>query len=222
MKKLILFLCVIAAACATWHQAEAGTSVWDFEKPDLIKKDWKFVSGKWDVKGGVLAQEDLAFPAMRAFVGDPKWTDYTVEAKIRSDQGNWFGVIFRAKSDLEYYIFYMGVSENVVELWRHMPPNPDSRANIFKNAPNKTAIKAATWHDVKIIVDGDRFQLFLDGQLQDDLKDPNYKEGRIGAWAWQTKASFDNFKITGKDIPDNLAVEPAGKLSVVWGRMKER
>lgn len=222
MKKLIFFLFLIAVACITWLKADAGISAWDFEKPDIVNKDWKFVTGKWNVNKGILSQEDTAFPAMRAFVGDPKWTDYTVEAKLRSDQGNWFGVAFRAKSDLEYYIFYLGVSENVVELWRHMPPGADSRANIFKHPPNKTKIEGGKWHEAKIVVEGDRFQLFLDGQLQDDVKDPNYKEGRIGVWAWQTKASFDDVKVTGKAIPDNLAVEPSGKLSVAWGRLKER
>lgn len=78
----------------------AGTQLWDFEEKH---DDWEVANGNWDIKGGVY-QLDKGGKAEHSLVGDVKWDDYTVEAKVRIDEGNWAGVVFRAQSEMEYYI----------------------------------------------------------------------------------------------------------------------
>jgi len=44
-----------------------------------------------------------------------------------------------------------------------------------------------------------------------------YTKGKVGIWAWQTKASFDDFKVSGPGIGDGAtAVDPRRKLATTW------
>ncbi len=86
-------------------------------------------------------QSQRGVPAVRTFVGDVNWTDYTVETKIEITENSYAGLIFRAQSDLEYHVFYINVNENVCEWWHHTKPNPDSRVNHFKQPPAKVKIE---------------------------------------------------------------------------------
>ena len=65
-----------------------------------------------------------------------------------------------------------------------------------------------------------KFTLFVDdieqGEGQANI---SYKSGAIGVWCWETKASFDDVKITGKGV-QTLAVDPRSKLASVWGEFK--
>ena len=228
MKRLSLFLATISIAflfaSMLMGTVEAGTQIWDFEKADQ-EKAWHVATGKWEIKNGVYQQTEAALPAMASFLGDEKsegvdWKDYTVEAKIRIEQSNWAGLIFRAKSDLEYYVLYFGVGSNI-ELWRHKPPNVDSRDNIFNIAPKGVgAFAAGEWYTLRAVVDGDEFQLFVNDELQNEVVDAVYDAGRIGLWAWQAAASFDDVKVTGDGIKDTTAVQPDKKLAITWGKLK--
>ena len=223
MKSLRLFLTAISIfLCASMlvGTAYSGTQMWDFEKADQ-EKEWNVATGKWGIKGGVYQETSGATPAMASFVGEEDWTDYTVEAKIRIDSGQWAGLVFRAKSDLEYYVFYFG--EGNVELWKHTGPDVGSRANLFKHAPLNIGLKKEkedAWHEVRAVIEGDYFEIYMDGELQDDtINDGSYPAGRIGVWAWQTGASFDDVTVTGDDIKD-MAVEPDKKLAITWGKIR--
>lgn len=223
MKNLSLFLTAISIACLCvgmlMGTAYAGTQIWDFEKA-AQEKDWHVATGKWGIKGGVYQETSGATAAMASFVGEEDWTDYTVEAKVRIEQSNWAGLIFRAKSDLEYYVLYFGVPAKNIELWRHKPPNVDSRDNIFNIPPKGVgAFAAGEWYTLKAVVDGDKFQLFVNDELQNEVQDAVYESGRIGVWAWQATASFDDVTVTGKDI-QSTAVQPDKKLAITWGKLK--
>ena len=215
------FTAIIAFLCLSMLMgtADAGTQIWDFEKA-AQEDDWNVATGKWGIKGGVYQETSGATPAMASFVGEEGWTDYTVEAKVRIEQSNWAGLIFRAKSDLEYYVLYFGVG-GTLELWRHKLPNVDSRDNIF-NIPQKGvgAFAAGEWYTLRAVVDGDEFQLFVNDELQKEAIDAVYDAGRIGVWAWQATASFDDVTVTGDGIKDTTAVKPDKKLAITWGKLR--
>jgi len=118
-------------------------------------------------------------------------------------------------------VFYFG--EGNVELWKHTGPDVGSRANLFKHAPLNIGLKKEkedAWHEVRAVIEGDYFEIYMDGELQDDtINDGSYPAGRIGVWAWQTGASFDDVTVTGDDIKD-MAVEPDKKLAITWGKIR--
>ena len=87
----------------------AGTQLWDFEEDH---DDWKVANGEWEIKGGTY-HVDQGGQAEHSLIGEEKWDNYTIEAKVRLDAGNWAGIVFRAESEMEYYVYYLNVPSNI-------------------------------------------------------------------------------------------------------------
>jgi hypothetical protein len=115
MKKGLPILTALTLVIIT-SSAWAGTQTWTF---DAGAADWEAANGTWEVNGGVYQEVSGGEAAMHTLVGDVAWDNYTVEAKVRLDEGNWAGVIFRAQNEFEYYVFYLNVPDNKTEFWRH-------------------------------------------------------------------------------------------------------
>ena len=195
----------------------AGTQLWDFEEDH---DDWKVANGEWEIKGGTY-HVDRGGQAEHSLIGEEKWDNYTIEAKVRLDAGNWAGIVFRAESEMEYYVYYLNVPSNIIELWRHKEGGWAARDNIAQNpAVEKVQIKNEEWIDMKVVVEGDTFEVHLNGKLQAEHTDGAYKTGQVGVWAWETEASFDDFTVSGDNIIDTLAVDPSHKLATTWARLK--
>ncbi len=197
----------------------AGTQLWDFEEKH---DDWKVANGNWEIKGGVYHVE-RGGQAEHSLVGEEDWDDYTIEAKVRLDDHNWAGIVFRAQSEMEYYVYYLNVPNNKTELWRHKDGAWNARDNIAQiPAVEKVEIKNDEWIDMKVVVEGSKFEIHLNGKLQGEHEDGMYKTGQVGVWAWETEASFDDFTVYGDNIEDTLAVDPNRKLATTWGRIKQQ
>jgi hypothetical protein len=195
----------------------AGTQLWDFEEDH---KDWKVANGEWEIKGGVY-HVDRGGQAEHSLIGEEDWDDYTIEAKVRLDEHNWAGIVFRAESEMEYYVYYLNVPNNKTELWRHKKGGWAARDNIAQiPAVEKVKIENGEWIDMKVVVEGSEFQIHLNGKLQGEHDDDTYKTGQVGVWAWETEASFDDFTVSGDNIVDTLAVDANDKLATTWGRLK--
>ena len=210
---------VTTGMLALAQTAAAGTQLWDFESG---ASDWDTPNGTWEVNGGMYQEVSGTDPAMHSVVGDASWTDYVIEATVRVDEGNWAGIAFRAQSDFEYYVYYMNVPDNKSELWKHNDGAFDARENLNDIPGTNILIENGVGHAVKVVVAGDTFELWIDGEMQSQDTDASYAAGKAGVWAWATMASFDDFSVTGAGIADNgTPVEPQGKLTTAWGRMKD-
>jgi len=218
IQRLIALALVMLGVSLVSQSSWAGTQLWDFEK-DV--KDWKVANGDWKIEGGFYKETSGAVPAMHSLIGEDNWDDYVVEAKIRLDQGNWAGLVFRAQSEFEYYIYYMNVPDNKSELWRHTKPAFDSRANISQIPAVDVKIANNEWLNVKVVAQGKTLQLWINGKLQHEDTDDAYPAGQIGAWVWDTGASFDDVKVSGAGIAGSVTpVQPKGKLATSWGKIK--
>lgn len=210
----LLILCSVLISLPSF----AGTQLWDFDKN---AEGWKVANGKWEVTGGVykLSRGGIA---EHSLVGEANWDDYTIEAKIRIDAHHWAGLVFRAKSEMEYYVYYFNVPDNKTELWRHKAGGWGSRDNLAQiPAVGGVNIKNGEWIDMKVEVEGNTFKLYINDEFQKENSDSVYKTGQVGMWAWETGASFDDFTVSGDNIEDTLAVDPNRKLTTTWGRLKE-
>ncbi|RKU07640.1 hypothetical protein C6503_24445 [Candidatus Poribacteria bacterium] len=201
--------------------AFAGEQTWSF---DSDADDWEVANGNWSVEDGTykLAKGGRA---EHSLVGDAEWEDYTVEAKVRLDEGNWAGVVYRAQSEKEYYVYYLNVPNNKTELWRHKESAWDSRDKIGELQGANIKIANGEWFDMRIVVAGNSMKLWINGEDQGELKDETdagYPAGQIGVWAWETAASFDDVKVAGDAIVNLTPVEPLDKLATTWGRLKQR
>ena len=79
--------------------------------------DWTPANGTGSVEAGTYKLAKGA--AEHALIGDAAWDDDTVAAKVQLDEGNWAGIVFRAQSEMAYYVYYLNVPNNKTELWRH-------------------------------------------------------------------------------------------------------
>ena len=217
LPKLAALSLVVLFGIALSLPTYAGTQLWDFEEKH---DDWKVANGNWEIAKGVY-HVDKGGQAEHSLVGEEDWDDYTIEAKVRLDNGNWAGIAFRAQSEMEYYVYYFNVPNNISELWRHKDGAWNARDNISQPpAVGGVKITNDEWLDVKIVVEGDTFELYLNGEFQSEDQDGAYKTGQVGVWAWETEASFDDFTVYGDNIEDTLAVDPNRKLATTWGRLK--
>lgn len=216
LKLIVVGICILGIISPSF----AGEQLWNFD--DGSADDWKVANGNWSVTDGVYKLE-LGAQAEHSLVGDVDWTDYTIEARVRVDEGNWAGIAFRAKSEMEYYVFYFNVPDNKTELWRHKTGGWTARDNLGQLPGENVTIERGKWHDVKVIVQGDSLGLEIDGEAQGAIEDGLYPQGQIGVWGWQTAASFDDIKVSGTEIEGEITpVEPLDKLTTTWARVKSK
>ncbi len=220
---------VVASCCllvSIVSLAFAGEQTWSF---DAEADEWTPANGAWSVEDGTYKLVKGG-RAEHSLVGDAAWNDYTIEAKVRIDEGNWAGIVARAQSEMEYYVYYLNVPDNKTEFWRHKTGAWNARDKIGELPGANVTITNGEWFDMKITVvdreDNPSMTLWINGEMQGELTDETgegYPAGQAGVWAWETAASFDDFKVSGEAIPGGLTpVEAQDKLATTWGHLKQR
>ncbi len=114
-------------------------------------------------------------------------------------------------------------------------------------------LEEGRWYTLQMVAKDNQYQIFLDDQLIIETKsaNPNFARGSVGFGIKNAEIHFDDFTITGEDIPETLspasqdlitrmglkpmipesemqqseklaAVSPKAKLATTWGQMKVR
>ena len=226
---VLLFLMVSMVLVSS--MSHAGIQLWDFDKIGN-EKDWEEANGDWKFKTGIFQEVTGGEAAMHQIargVDWEDWEDYTVSAKIRIDEaGQWAGLIFRAQEDNhEYYVYYLNVPNNKSEFWVHLPGAWGTRRAVNSNIAaakklQKEKIEVGKWMDVKVVTNKDKFEFYINDELQGELEDGDYEKGAVGVWCWQSKASFDDVMVEGDTVTNTLAVDPQSKLATTWSGIKIR
>ncbi len=223
-------------------QLYAGTWKDDFNDGDLngwitSKTIWQGPiiadAGVWRVEDGMVIVGDGAGNVTHSIgVSDGwSWSDYTVEVsvKVSNPLQNWqivglfispeFGVTSGLNiRDILGDVFAEGFTyTHAFALMNHISPKP------FKMEPN-------VWYRMKIKVEDkvdDKIgiiQCFIDDKPIVQFE--GYRKGSPGVLVHQTIAMFDDFVVTGPDIPDRVigskAIHPLHSLMTTWARIKER
>ncbi len=125
---------------------------------------------------------------------DIKFLDGEIEVSFKAlkgmeDQGG--GVIWRAQDKDNYYIARFNPLE---DNFRVYTVHNGSRSTI---ASANIALSADTWHSLKIVQQGNRFQGFLDGEkILEGENDLFSQAGGVGLWTKADAATaFDNFAL---------------------------
>ena len=220
---LTLFVMCLSVYFAS--SATAGEHIWTF---DNNAADWTPANGTWEVEEGVYKQTTRWGEAQKALVDGMKWTDHTLEAKVRVDDGHWGGIVFRAQNEFEYYVYLICPKENKSELWRHR------RSTAFKDGfeardeiehdiePIGLTITRNEWFTLRVAVEGSRIAVAINGIEQGVFFDGTYPVGKVGVWTWDTQASFDDVSVKGDTTTSLTEIEPQGKLAMSWAALKRR
>jgi hypothetical protein len=109
------------------------------------------------------------------------------------DQGG--GVVWRYQDENNYYVARVNPLEDNFRVYKVVA---GKRSPQFQDAEVK--VPAKEWHTLKVKMEGDHIECFLDGKKYLDVKDDSIpKAGRVGLW---TKADaqthFDQLTVSGK------------------------
>jgi hypothetical protein len=160
--------------------------------------DWQEVTGKkWRKENGAYCVGPGG--EHRSFYGAENWTDYIVTFTADLYKGNGFGVYFRAThfEHANAYIFQYdpGYGKGAF-LFRKIVKGGERSPFARANAPADYQ-----WHEVprqiKVVVEGDTFTAFVDGQQVLRASDSEYTHGGVGLHTWDgSEACFNDFQVT--------------------------
>ena len=216
---LFLFFIFSGAISFCSQMVQAGELAWTFKED---ADQWKAAKGIWEVENGVYHQRQRWGEAIHSLVGETSWTNYTLQAKVRIYEGNWAGVVFRAQDEFQYYVYLFCPKEKVSELWLHKTGGPFSRQAIDDHIEARNIeLKRQVWLNFQVQVEGNRITLSINGELQAEFTDETYRRGKIGVWAWDTIASFDDVRVFGSSVRPSTNVAYHWKLPLTWGSLKQ-
>jgi hypothetical protein len=163
-------------------------------------------------------------------MGDMTWQDYEVEADARlTSFGNAdacidFGLRQSGQTGAQFKALAFG-------LIRANQFGPEGTYAIYlaSNAANvrKTTgrqVEIGKWYHIKVTVQGDHYQFYVDGSKEIDIHDKTLESGGVGLGARAGVVQYDNVSIKGDAVPDlGLSVSPVspqGKTAILWAELK--
>ena len=113
--------------------------------------------------------------------------------KGKNDQGG--GFVWRYQDANNYYICRMNPLEDNYRVYKVI-----AGKRIQLETKEQLTVKANEWHKLKVKMEGDRIECFLDGEKMLDVKDDAIqKAGKVGLWTKaDAQTSFDDFRVKGK------------------------
>jgi hypothetical protein len=177
---------------AGWKAAQTGKgkSVWKVVEDDTAPSK----------SGFALAQtsddRDALFNLCVADEGSFKDVEVMVSFKAMAgakDQGG--GVVWRYQDANNYYVARVNPLEDNFRVYKVVA---GKRSKEFQDAEVK--VPAKEWHMLKVKMEGDRIECFLDGKKYLDVKDDSItKAGKVGLWSKaDAQTHFDQFRVKGQ------------------------
>jgi alpha-L-arabinofuranosidase len=163
---------------------------------------WRLHGGDWAVEGGVLQQKGLA-ENVRAFNGDPAWTNYTYSLKARKLGG------------AEGFLIPFLVKDEEAKAWWNIGGWGNVRHGIeldgIAGADVPGSIETGRWYDIRIEVKGANVKCYLDGKLIHDVSyqatKPLYAVASLARRANEVILKVVN--VSASDLETDLRLEGA-------------
>ncbi len=238
-KKFRDFLClfhVILCAMVFNQQSFGGTWVDDFE--DDSTQEWELFntfdgSAVWRIDAGEAVGETFEprhFPTIWA-TGELDWRNYSLSCKAKLVEAKAepasLGLILHQKWDeSSFYVFQILYPLEVIHITKI------HSGNVLTIGEFDFAAKLNRWYTLTASIDSSEIlkRTKLKFQIDDEVftvTDRNpIKSGKAGLEVSGAQVRFDDVEITGSNIPDGgpgtLSVEPSGKLTTTWGKLKRQ
>jgi hypothetical protein len=212
----------------------------DFKGGEL-GKDWTPVQWcvgdpepDWKVKDGILMGRWPNWDAQMLFLPEYPSLDYTIQMKCRIDQVMGepglagAGFIFRSSGPaVKVNGKCIGpLYELAIGHFQCGFMDADRNGNWFLAGIVVKNHDLEQWYTLKLVVKGDKFLGYVDGEPICQLSDNKYKGNFVGLMLGSNiNASFDDFMITERVDEQALTdfdVLPADKLAIAWGYVKQK
>ncbi|MEU8239107.1 family 16 glycoside hydrolase [Actinoplanes missouriensis] len=150
---------------------------------------WSRNGGTWSVitDGTPAYQQSNAGTVARALAGSTSWTDYTVQARVRTS--GTAGVAARARSTSQYYALVL-TAGGAVQLQRV------SGGTATVLATGAAGGATGTWRTLALTVRGSTLTGSADGTTVVTATDNAYPSGRIGLVTAYTSGVFDDVAVS--------------------------
>jgi RNA polymerase sigma-70 factor (ECF subfamily) len=223
---------VIGAICAFLlggTLAWAGTLKDDFSDGNFEgwteSNPWG-LSASWAIDNRELIgiSKSVAWDAHLYLNNSHSWKDYNVSVKVKivevfSEILCGAGIFVRRTNPKDYVQFSIllklvdrGPSVQCYEM------NGDK----WEESTKPFEIKLDTWYNLAFMASGNQFKCYVDGSKVMDCKYEKFAHGAVGVAINGAEIHFDNFVVTGDDVPDmNLSIEPQEKLASTWGHIRQ-
>ena len=144
-------------------------------------------SNVWGPGGGNSGAERPGTVLIR---GELDWSDYALSAVLRSGDDDGIGLVFRYRSETDFYRFSFNRGRSQRRLVRSVGgAHAVFAEDGFVYEPNR---------DYRIAVElvGPRIRAYQDGELIFEVNDPSHASGRVGLYAWgNTDARFSHVRV---------------------------
>ena len=184
----------------------------DFDAPDLSA--WTFVDegttsapSAWfqddfqlvqssNIYGGSTAATNLTRPGTYAAVGDPAWTDVTFTFRMKTQDDDGVGAMFRLAPNGSFYRFSMDQQRAYQRLSRTV----GGVTTVLDEVA--VAYTSDHWYDVTIKAIGPNLSVALDGVTVLTATDATIPAGRIALYSWGSQVVwFDRVRVLQGDAP---------------------
>ena len=119
-----------------------------------------------------------------AIAGSAAWTDLAFEARLRSDDDDAIGVVFRYVDNNNYYRFSMARGTGA---YRRLVKKVNGTFTLLWN--DVYPFDLGRSYHVSVVLQGDRIRIAFDGVPVAYVQDPSHGSGRIGLYAWRNVAA---------------------------------
>lgn len=152
--------------------------------------NWTAASGTASYNGGGHTQ---------VYAGDPAWTDYTVQAKIRLANGNNYPGGLRGRVSTatgESYAAWIYPGFNKIRLYRTAAWDIDTSGLALLAEADAGTIAPGVWHTLALTFEGSRIQVSWNGAAVIDVTDTVLASGAIALDVSNQPIEYDDVAVT--------------------------
>jgi len=211
------FWCLLIAGCLVFFSGSAWALLYDFED-DGQADDWEVLDGEAKIEDGMYILNNTTSSSGIAVIGDMTWTDCTIKCKAMLMEGSAdnIGLVWRTGANNLFYVISIRMDQRtgycgcVNGVWMN------GGSPII---PMPFVTEVDQEYELELIVEGNKFQFFIDGEDMGEWEDDQLETGRIGLRVWSAIMAVDEFEINGPGIP-RTAVDSQGKLAATWAGIR--
>ncbi|MCC6588683.1 MAG: DUF1080 domain-containing protein [Bryobacterales bacterium] len=209
------WLCLLLVAGGLWAQSANTLTPKEVEDGWVLLFDgetlfgWKPVGpSKWDVKDGAIVTEPSGQGWLRS---GSQFADYILKLEFRAEEKANSGLFLRSATEGQPH-----ETGYEVQIW-NVNPNAKYRTGSLVNhvSAKKAAFKGAEWNSYEIQVNGDKWNVKLNGKSILKATEGKSKVGHIGLQSNGFKMEFRNIKLK----PLNLQPIFDGKSLTGWHKV---